>query len=169
MFTAIHAGALIRRFTSPERPWRPSVRTLTSPPNAFTWSRWPRSAAMVVSICCAATSARPATKVRSTFGFLSAHGDESGGLTQEVELAPHRLSQMRVQIQIRRIGGQCALSLGNCSIYNSQVLLDNAYRGAIQLAAVSGENTLQIGNSCRVALSCVAAGDHGGRRYHRGN
>ena len=78
-------------------------------------------------------------------GVLSAHGgDQRGGLPQQVELAPHGLGQMRIEVHVGGVGGHGALGLRDRPVDEREVLLDHPHRGGVEPAPPSRQDPLEV-------------------------
>src|ERR1044071_6074555 len=153
----------------------PQDEIVISPPKLFTPRRAPGRTSNVVSVRTALTVVRRA--VASTSNIESvllalADGHQVGRALQQPHLALQLLSQVSVQIRVRRIGHQRAARIADRPIDERQVLLDDPHRRGIELRAMLLDHILQLVDRGIVTLEIVARelqlGGRGARRHGSG-
>src|SRR5436853_574694 len=122
--------------------------TTTSPPKLSTSSRIPGRTGTVVSDCWAAASVMTAAMFRSTmFIPLGPGGCKRAGPPQQLQLAPHGVGEVLIQIRAAGIGRERPPCLHDRGVDRHQALREHAHRGAVEAAAPAPllQGALQLG------------------------
>src|SRR5256885_6500051 len=131
--------------------WFQALTTI-SPPKLSTSSRIPGRTGTVVSVCWATASVMTAAMFKSTMSIPLGPGRcQRAGPTQQLQLAPHGVGEVLIQIRAAGIGRQRPPRLHDRGVDRHQALREYAHRGAVEAAAGAPllQGALQLGD-CRV-------------------
>src|SRR5438876_11705124 len=145
--------------------------TTTSPPKLSTSSRIPGRTGTVVSDCWAAASVMTAAMFRSTmFIPLGPGGCKRTGPPQQLQLAPHGVGEVLIQIRAAGIGRERPPCLHDRGVDRHQTLREHAHRGAVEPPARAPllQGALQLGDGRVVARARLLDPPHRGDRQIRG-
>src|SRR6267143_2845430 len=68
------------------------------------------------------------------------------GAPQQLDLLPHRIGEMQVQVIAAWIAFQCALRLRDRPVDDGETLPEHAHRGGVELSLVARQRFLQLGD-----------------------
>src|SRR5437879_77763 len=143
------------------------ARTTISPPKFSTSSRMPARTGTVVSVCWVTTSATTAATFMSTMCIpLGPGGRERARPPQQLQLTPHSIGQVLIQIDAPGIGRERAPSLHDRGVDRHEALIEHAHRRAVQPPALASlfEGALQLGDGHIVLRAGLLPPHEGGRR-----
>src|SRR2546427_2197320 len=141
--------------------------TPISPPNFATSSRRRARRGRVVSVCWVTTSATTAATFMSTMCIpLGPGGRERARPPQQLQLTPHSIGQVLIQIDAPGIGRERAPSLHDRGVDRHEALVEHAHRRAVQPPALASlfEGALQLGDGHIVLRAGLLPPHEGGRR-----
>src|SRR5881396_1530840 len=148
------------------------ARTTISPPKLSTSSRMPGRTGTVVSVCWVTTSVMTAATFKSTMSFsLSPGRHERVGAPQQLQLAPHGVGEVLIQIGAAGIGRERPSRLHDRGVDRHQALGEHAHGSAVEPAAVAPllQGALQLGDGGVVAgTRLLHPPDSGSHRLHAG-
>src|SRR5256884_577645 len=145
--------------------------TTTSPPKLSTSSRIPGRTGTVVSVCWVTASVMTAAMFRSTmFIPLGPGGCKRAGPPQQLQLAPHGVGEVLIQIRAAGIGRERPPCLHDRGVDRHQALREHAHRGAVEAAARAPllQGALQLGDGRIVARAGLLDPAHRRGRQIRG-
>src|SRR5881396_658919 len=145
--------------------------TTTSPPKLSTSRRIPGRTGTVVSDCWATASVMTAAMFRSTISIPLGPGRcQCAGPSQELQLAPHGVGEVLIQIRAPGIGRERPPRLHDRGVDRHQALREHAHRGAVEAPARAPlvQGTLQLGDGRVVARARLLDPPHRGGRHIRG-
>src|SRR2546421_2475138 len=131
--------------------WFQALTTI-SPPKLSTSRRIPGRTGTVVSVCWAIASVMTAAMFRSTMSIPLGPGRcQRAGPTQQLQLAPHGVGEVLIQIRAAGIGRERAARLHDRGVDRHQALCEYAHGRAVEAAAGAPllQGALQLGD-CRV-------------------
>src|SRR5437867_6382286 len=143
------------------------ARTTISPPKFSTSSRMPARTGTVVSVCWVSTSATTAATFMSTMCIpLGPGGRERARPPQQLQLTPHSIGQVLIQIDAPGIGRERTPSLHDRGVDRHEALLEHAHRRAVEPPALASllEGALQLGDGRIVLRAGLLPPHEGGRR-----
>src|SRR5438876_2824124 len=146
--------------------WFQALTTI-SPPKLSTSRRIPGRTGTVVSVCWAIASVMTAAMFRSTMSIPLGPGRcQRAGPPQELQLAPHGVGEVLIQIRAARIGREGPPRLHDRGVDRHQALCEHAHRGAVEPPARAPllQGALQLGDGRVVARARLLDPPHRGDR-----
>src|SRR5437667_625667 len=132
------------------------VVTAIEPPKLFTSRRAPDRTGTVVSVWASAATAAAAAAATIVIMQLSSSAlrpGEGGRLAQQLQLPPHRVGEVMVEIRAARVLGERAPRLRDRGVDRGQVALEDADGGRVEPARAPSldERSPQLGHGRLVA------------------
>src|SRR5213594_3730588 len=129
------------------------VLTAIEPPKLFTSRRAPGRTGIVVSVWASAATAAAATIVIMQLSSSALRAGEGARLAQQLQLPPHRVGEVMVEIRAARVRGERASRLRDRGVDRGQVALEDADGGRVEPARAASldERSLQLGHGRLVA------------------
>src|SRR5947207_4167761 len=146
--------------------WFQALTTI-SPPKLSTSSRIPGRTGTVVSVCWATASVMTAAMFKSTMSIPLGPGRcQRAGPTQQLQLAPHGVGEVLIQIRAAGIGRERAPRLHDRGIDRHQALCEYAHRRAVEAAARAPllQHALEFGDRRVVARARLLDPPYRGNR-----
>src|SRR6266550_5726435 len=150
--------------------WFQALTTI-SPPKLSTSRRIPGRTGTVVSVCWAIASVMTAAMFRSTMSIPLGPGRcQRTGPPQELQLAPHGVGKVLIQIRAAGIGRERPPRLHDRGVDRHQALREHAHRGAVEAPARAPllQGALQLRDGRVVARARLLDPPHRGDRQIRG-
>src|SRR5438309_7566067 len=129
------------------------VVTAIEPPKLFTSRRAPDRTGTVVSVWASAAAVAAARIVIMQLSSSALRAGEGGRLAQQLQLPPHRVGEVMVEIRAARVLGERAPRLRDRGVDRGQVALEDADGGRVEPARAPSldERSLQLGHGRLVA------------------
>src|SRR5256712_6302275 len=129
------------------------VLTAIEPPKLFTSRRAPDRTGIVVSVWASAAAVAAARIMIMQLSSSALRAGEGGRLAQQLQLPPHRVGEVMVEICAARVRGEGAPRLGDCGVDRGQVALEDPHGGRVEppRAPPLVQRPLQLGHGRLVA------------------
>src|SRR3989449_6938660 len=129
------------------------VLTAIEPPKLFTSRRAPGRTGIVVSVWASAAAIAAARIVIMQLSSSALRAGEGGRLAQQLQLPPHRVGEVMVEIRAARVRGERAPRLRDRGVDRGQVALEDPDGGRVEPARAPSldERSLQLGHGRLVA------------------
>src|SRR2546428_2081178 len=129
------------------------VLTAIEPPKLFTSRRARGRTGIVVSVWASAAAIAAARIVIMQLSSSALRAGEGGRLAQQLQLPPHRVGEVMVEIRAARVRGERAPRLRDRGVDRGQVALEDPDGGRVEPARAPSldERSLQLGHGRLVA------------------
>src|SRR5713226_2269914 len=132
------------------------VLTAIEPPKLFTSRRAPERTGIVVSVWASAAAVAAARIVIMQLSSSTLRAGEGGRLAQQLQLPPHRVGEVMVEIRAARVRGERAPRLRDGGVDRGQVALEDPDGGRVEppRAPPLVQRPLQLDHGRLVAPVC---------------
>src|SRR5438552_2721183 len=133
------------------------VLTAIEPPKLFTSRRAPDRTGTVVSVWASAAAVAAARIVIMQLSSSALRAGEGGRLAQQLQLPPHRVGEVMVEIRAARVRGERAPRLRDRRIDRGQVALEDPHGGRVESPRAPPRRACRRGTRTGGPSSCPAS------------